>query len=84
MPLLTTTHTCLPNPRVQPYPPVVISMRSDGYVPLPPLLAIKYVQNSGKCSTSKFQSVYEPRHDKSEKMTVRPAKTQISLGIRPV
>ena len=28
--------------------------------------------------------VYEPRHDKTNKMSVRPAKTQISLGIRPV
>ena len=28
--------------------------------------------------------VTEPRHDKTNKMTVRPAKTQISLGIRPV
>ena len=27
---------------------------------------------------------FEPRHDKTNKMTVRPAKTQISLGIRPV
>ena len=26
----------------------------------------------------------EPRHDKTNKMNVRPAKTQISLGIRPV
>ena len=26
----------------------------------------------------------EPHHDKTNKMTVRPAKTQISLGIRPV
>ena len=26
----------------------------------------------------------EPRHDNTNKMTVRPAKTQISLGIRPV
>ena len=26
----------------------------------------------------------EPPHDKTNKMTVRPAKTQISLGIRPV
>ena len=26
------------------------------------------------------QSVYEPRHDKTNKMSVRPAKTQISLG----
>ena len=28
------------------------------------------------------QSVYEPRHDKTNKMAVCPAKTQISLGIR--
>ena len=27
---------------------------------------------------------YEPRLDKTNKMSVRPAKTQISLGIRPV
>ena len=30
------------------------------------------------------QSKFEPPHDKTNKMTVRPAKTQISLGIRPV
>ena len=29
-------------------------------------------------------SAYEPRRDKTNKMAVRPAKTQISLGIRPV
>ena len=28
--------------------------------------------------------LYEPPRDKTNKMTVRPAKTQISLGIRPV
>ena len=27
---------------------------------------------------------YEPRHDKTNKLSVRPAKIQISLGIRPV
>ena len=27
---------------------------------------------------------FEPRHDKTNKVTMRPAKTQISLGIRPV
>ena len=26
----------------------------------------------------------KPTHDKTNNMTVRPAKTQISLGIRPV
>ena len=30
------------------------------------------------------KSVNEPRHDKTNKVSVRPAKTQISLGIRPV
>ena len=30
------------------------------------------------------QGKYEPEHDKTNKMSVRPAKTQISLGIRPV
>ena len=28
--------------------------------------------------------IFEPPHDKTNKMTVRPAKTQIRLGIRPV
>ena len=27
---------------------------------------------------------YEPRHDKTNKVAVRPAKTQVSLGIGPV
>ena len=31
-----------------------------------------------------WRGSYEPPHDKTNKMTVRPAKTQISLGIRPV
>ena len=29
-------------------------------------------------------ATYEPRHDKTNKVTVHPAKTRISLGIRPV
>ena len=32
----------------------------------------------------KIGRIYEPRHDKTNKMSVRSAKTQISLGIRPV
>ena len=31
-----------------------------------------------------MSDINEPRHDKTNKVTVRPAKTQISLGIRPV
>ena len=34
--------------------------------------------------TQKRIFIYEPRHDKTNKMSVHPAKTQISLGIRPV
>ena len=30
------------------------------------------------------QKIYEPQHDKTNKVSVRPAKTQISLGIRQV
>ena len=31
-----------------------------------------------------FLEIYKPRHDKTNKVSVRPAKTQISLGIRSV
>ena len=31
-----------------------------------------------------FAKQHEPPHDKTNKMTVCPAKSQISLGIRPV
>ena len=33
---------------------------------------------------NKFNKINEPWHDKTNKISVRPAKTQISLGIRPV
>ena len=36
------------------------------------------------CCVGKWTQAHEPRHDKTIKMSVRPAKTQISLGIRPV
>ena len=35
-------------------------------------------------TTYVFMEKYEPPHDKTNKMNLRPAKTQISLGIRPV
>ena len=34
--------------------------------------------------TKIFYGMHKPPHDKTNKMSVRPAKTQISLGIRPV
>ena len=37
-----------------------------------------------KNSVKQIRRVFEPRHDKTNRMSVRPAKTQISLGIRPV
>ena len=36
------------------------------------------------CGSSSWASIYEPPHDKTNKMTVGPAKIQISLSIRPV
>ena len=30
------------------------------------------------------QKRFEPQHDKTNKVTIRPAKTQISLGMHPV
>ena len=38
----------------------------------------------GHATTTKTSLWNEPRHDKTNKMNVHPAKTQISLGIRPV
>ena len=36
-------------------------------------------------NTRKLYAIsFEPRHDKTKKVSVRPAKTQISLVIRPV
>ena len=45
----------------------------------------KFVINQKELLQTKTISFkYEPRHDKPNKMSVPPAKTQISLGIRPV
>ena len=48
---------------------------------------VTYLANvTNFCTRRHAHWVYcnEPRHDKTNKMSVRPAKTQISLGIRPV
>ena len=37
-----------------------------------------------KFESCSFTIIIEPRHDKTNKMSVRPVKTQISLGIHPV
>ena len=50
----------------------------------------EYENFSGMTKTDKQlvnkseKNTNEPPHDKTNKMTVRPAKTQISLGIHPV
>ena len=35
-------------------------------------------------SPTSYSSLFEPQHDKTNKVSVCPAKTRISLGIRPV
>ena len=46
--------------------------------------AMGHVQSTQRVSDARSQNLFEPRHDKTNKVTVRRAKTQISLGIRPV
>ena len=52
------------------------------------LIKIQYPIIHGSCPTQSWRpvlrSTFEPHHEETNKMTVRPAKTQISLGIRPV
>ena len=43
-----------------------------------------YLYFPRKCLTHSIGNLYEPPHDKTNKVAVRPSKTQISLGIRPV
>ena len=43
-----------------------------------------YMQYLDFCIIFQSQHPYEPQHEKTNKMSVPPAKTQISLGIRPV
>ena len=53
------------------------------------LIAVRHVVNNFDSSVvvqelelAIKRVLYEPRHDKTNKVAVRPAKTQISLGIR--
>ena len=48
------------------------------------ILCLKALITCRNCLLLPFHTVIELRHDKTNKMTMRPAKTQISLGIRPV
>ena len=42
------------------------------------------IQNHNLTRLQTLHITTEPRHDKTNKVAVHPAKTQISLGIRPV
>ena len=44
----------------------------------------KKTKKKKKTHTQSDIQLYEPTHDKTNNVAVRPAKTQISLGIRPV
>ena len=48
------------------------------------LLSNEYIVFVQSEKENEKESGNETRHDKTNKMAVRPAKTQISLGIRPV
>ena len=69
----------------------------NGFVKLAVLAMRKLRYTYSRCHSVQFYSIiivlspkldkidtFEPRLDKTNKMSVRPAKTQISLGIRPV
>ena len=56
-------------------------------IPLHPVCWIRIFKFGGTCmfiSCYQREIIFEPRHDKTNKMGVHPAKTQISLGICPV
>ena len=46
--------------------------------------ASSFTEASDNIGISDIATIDEPPHDKTNKMTMRPAKTQISLGIHPV
>ena len=67
------------------------------YLIFPNVVGFCYIKKNVNTTLCKMMSInriaeikevlictYEPRHDKTNKMSVRPAKPQISLGIRPV
>ena len=50
------------------------------YVPRTVIPASEYSQIWAKASYSGMKRTFEPHHDKTNKMSMRPAKTQISLA----
>ena len=59
----------------------------SAYGQKPPKLALGHQNLDSRSLLKAFlkpPKLYELPHDKTNKMTVRPAKTQVSLGIRPI
>ena len=62
---------------------VVQSMLSLCYFKLDAAFSVLYSFPSCRLGQD-VEFDYQPRHDKTNKVTERPANTQFSLGIRPV
>ena len=67
--------------------PEKVFLTSNGFVTIFFFLSVLFYlalcsSHVGKFAGSLIVSPYEPRHDKTNKMRIRPAKSQISLGIR--
>ena len=60
-----------------------IKSKKKKFIPIKYLTAVYFEKKCLIFSTTAREE-NEPRHDKTNKVTVRPAKTQISLGIRAV
>ena len=57
---------------------------SEVHMKLPGEFPVTGASHPVCAETKLFLAVFEPQHDKTNKVSVRPAKTQISLGICPV
>ena len=58
---------------------ILLPVLSPEYFVFAPCKAFKR-----QCRHANYFCLFEPRNDKTNKLSVRPAKTQISLGISPV
>ena len=60
---------------------IVLTVSLPGFIRQTMLCRTVYWKNFKSVTITEW---YEPRHDKTNKMSVRPVKIRISLGIRPV
>ena len=82
---------CYSMTRIKPRPNVILSMTYFFFKDWAFFLGARFIKICPSTveylpltTPSPIADKNEPRHDKTNKMSVRPAKTQISLGIRPV